>query len=134
MTPTITHIDHIVLTVRDIRATVAFYKALGMQAETFLPADGSSRTALTFGNQKINLHQAGHEFEPKAHKPTAGSADFCLITSAQLSDWIAHLHGHNIKIEEGPVPRTGATGKIESLYLRDPDQNLIEISRYTRYI
>lgn len=130
MIPKLSHIDHFVLTVSDIAATIKFYEKLGMQAETFCPTDGSTRTSLKFGDQKINLHEAGHEFDPKADKPTAGSADFCLITTADLTDWIAHLTAQNIEIEQGPVARTGATGKIESLYLRDPDQNLIEISRY----
>ena len=127
---TLTHIDHFVLTVRDIAATVAFYEKLGMQAETFSPADGSTRIALKFGNQKINLHETGKEFEPKAKTPTTGAADFCLITNAPLTDWITHLGSRNVEVEQGPVPRTGATGKITSIYLRDPDRNLIEISRY----
>lgn len=130
MTPTLTRIDHFVLTVRDIPSTIAFYETLGMQSEEFYPADGSVRTALKFGNQKINLHKSGEEFEPKANLPTAGSADFCLITDTPLNDWITHLSGSGIKIEQGPVNRTGAIGKIESIYLRDPDLNLIEISRY----
>lgn len=132
MTPTLSRIDHFVLTVRDIPSTIAFYQTLGMQSEEFSPADGSIRTALKFGNQKINLHKAGEEFAPKANKPTAGSADFCLITDTPLADWITHLSGSGIEIEQGPVNRTGATGEIESIYLRDPDQNLIEISRYLR--
>ena len=130
MIPALSYIDHFVLTVRNISAAVSFYEKLGMQSETFHPIDGSSRTALKFGRQKINLHESGHEFEPKANAPTAGAADFCLITSTNLTDWIAHLTSQGIKTEEGPVFRTGATGKIESIYLRDPDQNLIEISQY----
>lgn len=130
MTPTLSKIDHFVLTVRDIPSTIAFYQTLGMQSEEFQPADGSIRTALKFGNQKINLHEAGNEFVPKANKPTTGSADFCLITDTSLAGWITHLLGNGIEIEQGPVNRTGATGEIESIYLRDPDQNLIEISRY----
>jgi len=130
MTPTLSRIDHFVLTVRDIPSTIAFYQILGMQSEEFQPADGSIRTALKFGNQKINLHKAGEEFAPKANKPTTGSADFCLITDTSLDDWVTHLSGNSIEIEQGPVNRTGATGEIESIYLRDPDRNLIEISRY----
>jgi len=130
MKPTLTHIDHFVLTISDIAATVVFYEKLGMQAQTFHPTDGTTRTALKFGNQKINLHEFGREYEPKANTPTTGSADFCLITTTNLADWITHLTSQNIKIDEGPVFRTGAIGKIASIYLRDPDQNLIEISRH----
>ena len=130
MSPTLSHIDHFVLTVRNIPATVAFYEKLGMQTETFQPADGTTRTALKFGNQKINLHEAGYEFEPKAETPTAGSADFCLITKTPLSGWITHLATNSITIEKGPVSRTGAMGPIQSLYIRDPDRNLVEISHY----
>ena len=130
MIPTLSHIDHFVLTVSEIATTVTFYGFLGMQAETFQPNDGSTRTALKFGNQKINLHEAGREFDPKAHSPTTGSADFCLITETPLAEWVTHLTTQNIEIEQGPIRRTGATGQIESIYLRDPDQNLIEISHY----
>ena len=118
-------IDHLVLTVRDIQTTVRFYtRVLGMDSEQFEVADGSSRWALTFGRSKINLHQAGREFNPKAAHPTPGSADLCLLTD----DWLAHLATHKVAVEEGPVTRTGATGPISSIYLRDPDQNLIEVS------
>ena len=130
MTPNLSHIDHFVLTVRDIAATIAFYKTLGMQVETFQPADGTTRTALKFGNHKINLHEAGREFEPKAKTPTTGSADFCLVTEHPLADWSTHLATRNIEIEQGPIARTGATGNINSIYIRDPDQNLIEIAQY----
>ena len=130
MTPAVTSIDHIVLTVCDIPATVIFYETLGMAAEIFRPTDGTIRTALKFGNHKINLHQVGCEFKPNAKTPTPGSADFCLITAETLADWITHLQSHNIDVEEGPITRTGAIGKIESIYVRDPDHNLIEISRY----
>lgn len=118
-------LDHLVLTVADIDATCAFYtQALGMRTVEF----GSGRRALTFGNQKINLHQHHHEFEPKAEHPTAGSADLCFLTSTPLDEVMAHLRARHIQIIEGPIERTGATGPIRSVYLRDPDRNLIEIS------
>lgn len=124
----IDRIDHVVLTVADIAATVDFYRdVLGMQPVTF----GAGRHALTFGRQKLNLHQAGHEFEPKARQPTPGSADLCLITATPLPEVIAHLRDHGVDIEEGPVTRTGATGHLTSVYVRDPDGNLIEISNYS---
>lgn len=123
----INRIDHIVLTVADIETTVEFYtKVLGMKPETF----GEGRRALTFGRSKFNLHQKTKEFEPKALKPTPGSVDICLITEDSLDKVVAHLNSCGIKIEEGPIKRTGATGSIESVYLRDPDFNLIEISVY----
>ena len=123
----IDRIDHFVLTVRSIDATVAFYRdALGMEVVRF----GEGRVALAFGEQKINLHQAGAEFEPKAETPTPGSGDFCLITSEPLEAVQAHLEAAGVVIEDGPVPRTGAMGLIESLYFRDPDGNLVEVSRY----
>ncbi len=121
----ISHLDHLVLTVADIETSVDFYtRVLGMQAVTF----GEGRKALAFGNQKINLHQAGREFEPKAERPTPGSADLCFIVATPLDRVIAHLETQGVSIIEGPVPRTGATGPIRSVYLRDPDQNLIELS------
>lgn len=121
----IDHIDHLVLTVADIEKTVDFYtRVLGMQLVTF----GEGRKALTFGNQKINLHQAGREFEPKAERPTPGSADLCFIVATPLDRVIAHLEAQGVAIVEGPVQRTGATGPILSVYLRDPDHNLIELS------
>ena len=127
--PKLASLDHLVLTVSDIQTTVAFYQnVLGMQAESFSPADGSSRWALRFGAQKINLHPAGQEFDPKANTPTPGSADLCFLTTASLEDWIEHLETLSIAILEGPIARTGASGPILSLYIRDPDQNLIEIS------
>jgi catechol 2,3-dioxygenase-like lactoylglutathione lyase family enzyme len=123
----IDRIDHVVLTVADVAATVDFYRdVLGMRPVTF----GEGRHALVFGQQKLNLHQAGHEFEPKARQPTAGSADLCLIAATPLPEVIAHLREHGVDIEEGPVARTGATGQITSIYLRDPDGNLIEVSNY----
>lgn len=122
-------LDHLVLTVRDIDATLRFYeKALGMQVIRFVAKDGSERVALGFGRQKINLHQQGREFEPKADRPTPGSADLCFLTTRPLEAAIAHLVALNIAILEGPVQRTGATGPILSIYIRDPDGNLIEIS------
>lgn len=121
----IDHLDHLVLTVADIETTVDFYtRVLGMQLVTF----GEGRKALAFGNQKINLHQAGYEFEPKAERPAPGSADLCFIVATSLDDVIAHLNERGVAIIEGPVQRTGATGRIRSVYLRDPDQNLIELS------
>lgn len=126
----IDHLDHLVLTVASIEATCDFYaRALGMSIETFGPVTpNGGRTALRFGEQKINLHQAGREFEPKALRPTPGSADLCFIAATPLEAVVVHLQRLGIAIEEGPVPRTGATGPIRSVYLRDPDANLIEIS------
>lgn len=124
---TIDHIDHLVLTVASIEASCHFYgRALGMQEIEF----GNGRKALAFGGQKINLHEAGAEFEPKARHPTPGSADLCLITRTPLAEVVAHLRAHGIPIELGAVARTGATGPITSVYLRDPDGNLLEISNY----
>lgn len=118
-------LDHLVLTVNNIEVTIAFYaKVLGMEIITF----GEGRKALLFGSQKINLHQHGKEFEPKALRPTPGSADVCFITSTPLPDVEKHLSACNITIVDGPVQRTGATGKLLSLYVRAPDDNLIEIS------
>ena len=123
----IDRLDHLVLTVADLDATVDFYaRVLGMTAVKF----GAGRTALTFGTSKINLHRAGHEFEPKAERPTPGSADLCLISAGPLEQVIEELGAHGVEIEEGPVERTGATGPILSVYCRDPDRNLIEISTY----
>ncbi len=121
------HLDHFVLTVKNVTATCAFYAtALGMDVVTF----GDNRKALAFGSQKINMHEVGKEFEPKARWPTAGSADLCFITSVPLADVIAHLHQCGVEVIEGPVKRTGAVGQIESVYFRDPDLNLIEVSNY----
>ena len=121
----IDHLDHLVLTTQDEEACVGFYVGiLGMQLETF----GAGRKAFRFGNQKINLHIKGHEFEPKADKPTPGSLDLCFIASEPLDAVIARLNELKAKIIEGPVMRTGATSRIRSVYVRDPDLNLIEIS------
>lgn len=123
----IERLDHLVLTVRDLQATCAFYeRALGMQVMTF----ANGRYALQFGQQKFNLHQAGQEFEPKASIPTPGSADFCLITSQPIAEVVEHLKACGVEIVEGPVAKTGAMGPIESVYMRDPDGNLVEVSRY----
>jgi catechol 2,3-dioxygenase-like lactoylglutathione lyase family enzyme len=123
----IDRIDHLVLTVDDIDRTIAFYvDVLGMTAATF----GSNRKALMFGSSKINLHERGRELEPKAAAPTTGSADLCLITEDSLEVVVAELEAMGIVIEEGPVQRTGARGRISSVYIRDPDGNLIELSNY----
>ncbi|WP_323767480.1 VOC family protein [Antarctobacter sp.] len=129
MSPAVQSLDHLVLTVADLSATRAFYEGgLGMRATSFKPADGSTRWALTFGMQKINLHVAGQEFDPKAANPAPGSADLCFLSDTPLAVWQTHLDAQGIRIEEGPVARTGATGPILSIYLRDPDGTLIEIS------
>lgn len=121
----IDRLDHLVLTVQDIETTASFYsRAMGMEIVTF----AGDRKALAFGTQKINLHQYGNEFEPKAQRPTPGSADLCFITSVPLSEVVNHLSSCHIAVIEGPVQRTGATGPILSVYFRDPDMNLIEVS------
>ncbi len=125
----IERIDHLVLTVSDIERTCDFYsRVLGMQAVTF----GDGRRALSFGEQKINLHQRGHEFEPKALKPTPGSADVCFVTGEPLEEVRRHLASCGVEIVEGPVKRTGALGPMDSVYVRDPDGNLVEISSYSK--
>ena len=121
----IASLDHLVLTIADIDATVAFYERLGMQGETF----GDGRRALRFGEQKINLHQAGSEFEPYALRPVPGSADLCFLVEGSLDDVARVLADANVPIELGPVERLGAVGSIESLYVRDPDGNLVELAR-----
>ncbi|PTT74972.1 MULTISPECIES: VOC family protein [unclassified Chryseobacterium] len=124
----IKNIDHLVLTVADIEKTVDFYTSiLGFEVVVF----GENRKALTFGNQKINLHQKGKEFEPKAEYPTCGSADLCFISETDIHEVLQELKEKNIEIIEGIVERTGALGKIQSVYFRDPDLNLIEISNYS---
>jgi len=123
----IDRLDHLVLTVKSIAATCEFYlNALGMGVIIF----GENRKALVFGTQKINLHENGKEVEPKAKHPTPGSADLCFITSTPLQDVIEHLHHYGVEIIEGPVMKTGAVGIILSVYFRDPDMNLIEVSNY----
>jgi catechol 2,3-dioxygenase-like lactoylglutathione lyase family enzyme len=117
-------LDHLVLTVANIDATVDFYtEVLGMEVVTV-----DKRKALAFGIQRINLHQRGHEFEPKAAHPMPGSADLCFITTTSLTEVIEYLTSQRIHVEQGPVDRPGAIGNLKSIYLRDPDRNLIEIS------
>ncbi len=124
----ISRLDHLVLTVKNIDATVEFYsQSMGMEKVVF----GEGRVALAFGNQKINLHQVGNEFEPKATNVKVGSADLCFIVNQPILQAIEHLELLNIPVIEGPVDRTGAMGKIVSAYFRDPDGNLIEVSNYT---
>lgn len=125
----IDRLDHLVLTVADIGATCDFYsRVLGMEVVTF----GAGRKALAFGAQKINLHEKGKEFEPKAANPAPGSADLCFITPVPVATVVDHLRQCGVPILEGPVARTGATGPITSVYFRDPDANLIEVSNYSR--
>jgi catechol 2,3-dioxygenase-like lactoylglutathione lyase family enzyme len=120
-------IDHVVLTVKDIGATCDFYsKVLGMDIVTF----GEGRKALAFGSQKINLQQLGRESTLIAEKPTPGSADICFVTSVPLSEVIAHLNSSGVRLVGGPVERNGARGMMTSVYFRDPDLNLVEISNY----
>jgi catechol 2,3-dioxygenase-like lactoylglutathione lyase family enzyme len=123
----IARLDHLVLTVASIERTVAFYAdVLGLEARQF----GDGRWALHFGDQKFNLHESGHEFEPKAARPTSGSVDLCLIAATPLGEVMADLEAHGVPLVEGPVERTGALGSIRSVYVRDPDDNLIEIAEY----
>ncbi len=129
----VTRLDHLVLTVVDIDATCDFYRrVLGMTPETFGTAsrNGGPRRALVFGGQKINLHQVGSEFEPKAALAAPGSADICLITKTPPAKVIRHLQDCAVEVIEGPVARTGAMGEIVSVYFRDPDGNLIEVANY----
>jgi len=121
----IDHLDHLVLTTADEAACVRFYvEGLGMALESF----GEGRKAFRFGNQKINLHVKGHEFEPKANTPLPGALDLCFIANVPLEEVIARLRAKRIPIIQGPIMRTGATSRIRSVYVRDPDLNLIEIS------
>jgi catechol 2,3-dioxygenase-like lactoylglutathione lyase family enzyme len=126
----IDHLDHLVLTTSREAACVDFYtRVLGMQLESFIGGTPPvERRAFKFGNQKINLHVQGNEFEPKAHLPVPGALDLCFIAKTSLEDVVAHLQACNWPIIEGPVARTGATSKIRSVYVRDPDFNLIELS------
>jgi catechol 2,3-dioxygenase-like lactoylglutathione lyase family enzyme len=119
--------DHLVLTVADLDRTVDFYtRVLGIRAETF----GEGRRALVFGRQKVNLHLAGHEFEPKAAAAAPGTADFCLVTETPLAQVQQELAEHDVPLEVGPVPKEGALGRMRSVYVRDPDGNLVEIAVY----
>ena len=121
-------LDHLVLTVLDIPRAIKFYvEILGMQEVTF----GENRKALAYGQQKINVHKFGEEFEPKAASPLPGSADLCFIIDGPLEEFIKHLNDNNVAILQGPLARTGALGVINSVYIRDPDQNLIELSTYS---
>jgi catechol 2,3-dioxygenase-like lactoylglutathione lyase family enzyme len=118
-------IDHFVLTCADVQATIDFYtRVLGMKAETF----AGGRRALSFGQQKINLHQKGAEFTPRARVATAGSGDFCLLSDVPIPEIVAHLDAEGVEIIEGPCDKTGAVGKLLSVYFRDPDGNLVEVS------
>lgn len=123
--PLVRAIDHFVLTCGDVETTVAFYeRALGMTGETF----AGGRRALAFGSQKINLHQAGAEFTPRAQKPVPGAGDFCLLSDTPVAEIAEHLASMGVELIEGPVPKTGATGPLTSIYFRDPDGNLVEVS------
>ena len=120
-------LDHLVLTVRNIDTTCTFYSnVLGMEVVTF----ENGRKALSLGSQKINLHETGKEFEPKAYRPTPGSADLCFTTTTHIDEVVKRLELSKIRILEGPVKRTGALGPMISVYFRDPDLNLIEVSNY----
>lgn len=122
-------LDHLVLTVRDMEKTIAFYRdVLGMRPERF----GDGRMALKFGTQKINLHVAGREFEPKADTALPGTADVCFLTSTPIEQVARNLRDHGVPIVEGPVRKTGAQGPLNSVYVRDPDRNLVEISNLIR--
>ncbi len=124
--PAIERLDHLVLTCDDVATTVAFYeRVLG-----FVGLEASGRWTLRFGQQKINLHQREREAEPHAMKPTPGSGDLCFVTEAPLEQWLEHLLVEGVVIVEGPIARPGALGPMQSVYLRDPDGNLIEIARY----
>jgi catechol 2,3-dioxygenase-like lactoylglutathione lyase family enzyme len=126
----ISHIDHFVLTVASIDATCEFYaRVLGMERVQF-ESMGTRRIAVTFGNQKINLHQADAIPDPNVLKPTPGSADFCLITATPMEEVLTHLRREGVALVLGPVARTGAMGRMISVYLRDPDWNLVEIANY----
>ncbi len=125
----IDRLDHLVLTVSDLEASLRFYERV-LGARIVPPPQGRGPTAVTFGRQKINLHVAGKEFEPKATHPTVGGGDFCLITEAPIDAVLAHLGECGVAVELGPVPRHGALGPMTSVYFRDPDGNLVEVARY----
>ena len=123
----IDRLDHLVLTVRDMEATIAFYSTiLGMEPVTF----GKGQRALAFGRQKFNLHPADAPYKPHADKPLPGTADICLITQNSVDEVVAALAAAGVPVEVGPVPRTGALGRMTSVYFRDPDNNLVEVSKY----
>jgi catechol 2,3-dioxygenase-like lactoylglutathione lyase family enzyme len=125
---TIDRIDHLVITAADLEKTASWYqRVLGMERETF---GASRRTALRFGSQKLNLHQAGAEFHPNAAAAAPGTIDICFITGIAAPDIVSHLKSCGVAVEEGPVEKTGALGPMSSVYCRDPDGNLIEISSY----
>ncbi len=127
----IDRIDHIVLTVTDIETTTQFYeKAFGFEREFFRGPEGQPRHAIRFGDMKINLQDRDTDTPTKARVPTIGSGDFCLIAAAPLDQVIAHLHANGIPIDTGPVPRRGALGPLRSIYVRDPDDNLVEVAEY----
>ncbi len=126
----IDHLDHLVLTTTDEAACLDFYtRVLGMRVETFTGSNGVARQALRFGDQKINLHVKGREFDPKAHLPVPGALDLCFIATVPIEEVVARIRAAGWPILEGPVVRTGATGPIRSVYVRDPDLNLVEVSR-----
>lgn len=129
MSIVIDRIDHFVLTVRDLEASLRFYERV-LGARIVPPPGGRGPTAVAFGRQKINLHVTGKEFEPKATHPTVGAGDFCLITEQPVESVIAYLKACGVAIEVGPVPRFGALGKMTSVYFRDPDGNLVEVATY----
>jgi catechol 2,3-dioxygenase-like lactoylglutathione lyase family enzyme len=122
--------DHAVLTVRDLEATLRFYERVLGARVVPPPTDGKGSTAIAFGRQKINIHVKGREFEPKATHVTVGSGDFCLITKAPLEQVMRHVEGCGVPVELGPIKRQGALGPMMSVYLRDPDGNLVEVARY----
>jgi catechol 2,3-dioxygenase-like lactoylglutathione lyase family enzyme len=125
-------LDHVVLTVRDVLVATEFYaRVFGMRVDVHEDPDHTFHYAeMYFGSQKMNVHQAGHEFQPRALHPTPGSADLCFVTTASPEEVMQRLQAHGVAILEGPVPRTGARGQMISIYFRDPDQNLLEIAHY----
>ena len=131
MPPIADRIDHLVLTVADMEASLSFYeRALGFEREFFRGPEGQPRHALRFGAQKINLQDASTETPPTARAPTLGAGDFCLIAAVPLEEVVAHLRREGVAIEAGPVPRRGALGPLRSVYFRDPDGNLVEVAEY----